>query len=77
MLCQAQGQRETYRDNAIDNKSRPSQLMQEKNGRNSWGPQGLPHGRAKTISLPYLSINLGIYDQKVQIWRGVKKDKWA
>ena len=33
--------------------------------------------RAKTISPTYLGINLGIYDQKVQIWRGVKKDKWA
>ena len=25
--------------------------------------------RAKTISPTYLGINLGIYDQKVQIWR--------
>ena len=31
--------------------------------------------RATTISPTYLGINLGIYDQKVQIWRGVKKDK--
>ena len=33
--------------------------------------------QAKTISLPYLSMNLGIYDQKVQIWRRGKKDKWT
>ena len=33
--------------------------------------------RAKTISPTYLGINLGIYDQKVQIWTGPQKDKWT
>ena len=29
----------------------------------------------KTISHTYLGINVEVYDPKVQIWRGGKKDK--
>ena len=31
--------------------------------------------RTKTISRTYLGINVEVYDPKVQIWRGGKKDK--
>ena len=31
--------------------------------------------RTKTISHTYLGINVEVYDPKVQIWRGGKKDK--